>query len=47
MLHDYAPMKRMAIPEEIASLALYLASIESEFIAESALKIDGGSAAGH
>ena len=47
LLRDYAPMKRMATPEEIASSVLYLASAESEFITGSALQIDGGSTAGH
>lgn len=47
MLCDYAPMKRMATPDEIASSVLYLASVESEFITGSALQIDGGSTAGH
>jgi NAD(P)-dependent dehydrogenase (short-subunit alcohol dehydrogenase family) len=47
MLRDYAPMKRMATPAEIASSVLYLASIESGFITGSALQIDGGATAGH
>lgn len=47
MLCDYAPMKRMATPEEIASSVLYLASVESKFITGSALQVDGGSTAGH
>jgi NAD(P)-dependent dehydrogenase (short-subunit alcohol dehydrogenase family) len=47
MLCDYAPMKRMATPEEIASSVLYLATAESGFITGSALQIDGGSTAGH
>jgi NAD(P)-dependent dehydrogenase (short-subunit alcohol dehydrogenase family) len=47
MLRDYAPMKRMATPAEIASSVLYLASVESEFITGSALQIDGGATAGH
>ncbi len=47
MLCDYAPMKRMATPEEIACSVLYLATAESEFITGSALQIDGGSTAGH
>ena len=47
MLRDYAPMKRMATPGEIASSVLYLASAESGFITGSALQIDGGSTAGH
>ena len=46
MLCEYAPMKRMATPEEIASSVLYLASSEAEFITGSALQIDGGSTAG-
>ena len=44
---DYAPMKRMATPEEIANSVLYLATTESGFITGSALQIDGGSTAGH
>lgn len=47
MLCAYAPMKRMATPDEIASSVLYLATVESEFITGSALQIDGGSTAGH
>jgi NAD(P)-dependent dehydrogenase (short-subunit alcohol dehydrogenase family) len=47
MLCDYAPMKRMATPAEIASSVMYLASVESAFITGSALQIDGGSTAGH
>lgn len=47
MICDYAPMKRMATPEEIAGSVLYLATAESGFITGSALQIDGGSTAGH
>lgn len=47
MLCDYAPMKRIATPEEIASSVLYLAASEAGFITGSALQIDGGSTAGH
>ena len=47
MLRNYAPMKRMATPAEIASSVMYLASIESKFITGSALQIDGGATAGH
>jgi NAD(P)-dependent dehydrogenase (short-subunit alcohol dehydrogenase family) len=47
MLCDYAPMKRMATPAEIASAVLYLASAEAGFVTGSALQIDGGSTAGH
>ena len=47
MLCDYAPMKRMATPAEIANSILYLATVEAGFITGSALQIDGGSTAGH
>ena len=47
MLCDYAPMKRMATPGEIASSVLYLASAEAGFVTGSSLQIDGGSTAGH
>jgi 3-oxoacyl-[acyl-carrier protein] reductase len=36
------PIKRLAEPEEIASLVLYLASIQAAFITGSNFKIDGG-----
>ena len=36
------PMGRMGRPEEIAQMALYLASDESEFVTGSILTIDGG-----
>ena len=36
------PQKRMAAPEEIAGLALYLASDASRFVTGAALRIDGG-----
>jgi NAD(P)-dependent dehydrogenase (short-subunit alcohol dehydrogenase family) len=44
---DYAPLKRMATPTEIASAVLYLASNEARFITGTALSIDGGTTAGH
>ncbi|MDH3534454.1 MAG: glucose 1-dehydrogenase [Gammaproteobacteria bacterium] len=47
MLCDYAPMKRMATPEEIAGAVLYLATVEAGFVTGSSLQIDGGSTAGH
>lgn len=47
MLRDYAPLKRMASPAEIANAILYLAAGEAGFITGSALQIDGGSTAGH
>ena len=37
-----APMNRMAKPEEIANLALFLASDESSFITGASVPIDGG-----
>lgn len=41
-LNARQPMNRMARPEEIAHMAVYLASDESEFITGSVLTIDGG-----
>jgi len=41
-LSDSQPIKRMARPEEIASLALYLASDEAGFITGNDYPIDGG-----
>ena len=43
---NYAPMKRMATPEEIAMAIVYLASHEARFVTGTALAIDGGSSAG-
>jgi len=44
---DYAPMKRIAAPAEIAQAVLYLASFAARFVTGTALAIDGGSTAGH
>ncbi len=44
---DYAPLKRITTPEEIAHAVLYLASFEARFITGAALAIDGGTTAGH
>ncbi|WP_118193362.1 SDR family NAD(P)-dependent oxidoreductase [Albibacterium indicum] len=41
-LSDSQPIKRMAQPEEIAALALYLASEEASFITGTDYPIDGG-----
>jgi len=41
-LHARQPIGRMGRPEEIATMALYLASDESEFVTGSVLVIDGG-----
>ncbi len=43
---DYAPLKRIGSPEEIAHAVLYLASFEARFITGAALAIDGGTTAG-
>ncbi len=40
------PMNRAGLPEEVANLALYLASDESAFITGQAIAIDGGLLAG-
>lgn len=47
ILKDYAPLKRMATPPEIAHSILYLASHDARFVTGSALQIDGGTTAGH
>ncbi len=44
---DYAPLKRIAMPDEIAHGVLYLASEAAGIITGIALPIDGGSTAGH
>lgn len=41
-LHQRQPVGRMGRPEEIAHLALYLASGEAEFVTGSVIAIDGG-----
>lgn len=41
-LHQRQPVGRMGLPQEIASMALYLASAEASFVTGSALTIDGG-----
>ena len=43
---DYAPLKRIGSPEEIAHAVLYLASYEARFITGASLAIDGGTTAG-
>jgi NAD(P)-dependent dehydrogenase (short-subunit alcohol dehydrogenase family) len=43
----YAPLKRMARPEEIGKTIAYLASDDAGFITGAAFAIDGGSTAGH
>ena len=44
---DYAPLKRISKPAEIAKAIAYLAGEDALFITGSALQIDGGSTAGH
>jgi NAD(P)-dependent dehydrogenase (short-subunit alcohol dehydrogenase family) len=44
---SYAPLKRMARPEEIGKAIAYLASDDAGFITGAALAMDGGSTAGH
>lgn len=46
-LNQYAPLKRMAKPEEVAEAILYLSSERGGYITGSALQIDGGTTAGH
>lgn len=43
---NYAPLKRIATPGEIATAILYLASDDARFVTGAALQIDGGSTAG-
>ncbi len=44
---DYAPLKRITTPAEIAAGVMYLASDEARFVTGVALPIDGGTTAGH
>ena len=43
----YAPMARVATPEEIAKAIVYLASDDAGFVTGAAWQMDGGSTAGH
>ena len=45
-LAGYAPMQRMARPEEIARAILFLASRDASFVTGTALMVDGGVTAG-
>ena len=44
-MYDYAPMKRVALPEEIADAILYLANPASKFTTGAMLSVDGGTTA--
>jgi NAD(P)-dependent dehydrogenase (short-subunit alcohol dehydrogenase family) len=44
---SYAPLKRMARPEEVGKAIAYLASDDAGFITGAALAMDGGNTAGH
>ena len=44
---DYAPLRRIAAANEIASAILYLASDRARFVTGAAFQIDGGTTAGH
>ncbi len=46
-LINYAPLKRIATPAEIATAIVYLASDDARFVTGAAFQIDGGSTAGH
>ena len=44
---DFAPLKRITTPAEIAAGVLYVASDDARFVTGVALPIDGGTTAGH
>lgn len=46
-LNNYAPMKRIAAPIEIARAIAFMASDEAPFMTGAAMQVDGGSTAGH
>ncbi len=45
-LADYAPLKRIALPAEVARAIAYLASDDAAFVTGAALPLDGGSTSG-
>jgi len=45
-LLKWYPLRRLGLPEDVAALALYLASDESSFVTGSTMVIDGGLTAG-
>lgn len=40
--HSYAPIGRMALPEEVANTILFLASAEASYVTGVAMPVDGG-----
>ena len=46
-LREFAPMQRIATPDEIAKAIVYLAANDARFMTGAALQIDGGTTAGH
>lgn len=44
---NYAPLKRIATPAEIATAVVYLASDDARYVTGAAFQIDGGTTAGH
>ena len=47
VFHRMSPMGRMGRPEEIAAMALFLASDESSYVTGAEMLVDGGMMAGH
>jgi len=41
-LVEYHPLKRIAKPEEVARIALFLASPQASFMTGAAVNVDGG-----
>lgn len=46
-LKMFAPLRRIATPEEVADLILFVSSEKGRFITGAAMQIDGGTTAGH
>ena len=41
-LKDFIPMKKFGTPQDVAKLALFLASDQSDYITGEVIRIDGG-----